>query len=309
MHLIQIFFSLEIQTDLLKGFTTNGFAIVPNIIDRKRISLVMENIYKLYCKFSNDELSFSGIEKPWNTNLFHEKLIEFRKNDPELFGAIYDSLKTSLPVMGVVTEDKITRYAAEFLKTSVSDLAISEPMCRLDVPNDKRNNLGWHQEQSYFPQNRNGLNGLVCWIPLVDITEEMGAIHITPKSFLEGAIKLHGDNDTKKDSLKSTQINVPEKLVEKYDDVVVPVNEGDVVFFNMLMFHRSGKNLSSKIRFAIQSRIHIATADDFCPFELINYYNPFVKQKLIEKNYDCSDIPDNERKPVSAMAKSKTNTN
>ena len=77
----------------------------------------------------------------------------------------------------------------------------------------------------------------------------------------------------------------------------------------MLMFHRSGMKLSSKIRFAIQSRIHIATADDFCPFELINYYNPFIKQNLIEKNYDCSDIPDNKRKPVSVMAKSKTNTN
>ena len=300
---------MEIQSDLVKEFTENGFVVIRNIIDKKRISLVMENIYKLYCKFSNDESSFFGMEKPWNTNLFHEKLVELRKNDRESFGAIYDSLKTSLSVTHLVTEDKVIQYAAEFLKTSVSDLAISEPMCRLDVPNDKRNNLGWHQEQSYFPQNRNGLNGLVCWIPLVDITEEMGAIHITPKSFLEGAIKLHGDNDTKKDSLKSTQINVPEKLVEKYDDVVVPVNEGDVVFFNMLMFHRSGKNLSSKIRFAIQSRIHIATADDFCPFELINYYNPFVKQKLIEKNYDCSDIPNNKRQPVSVMAKSKTNTN
>ena len=131
------------------------------------------------------------MEKPWNTNLFHEKLVELRKNDRESFGAIYDSLKTSLPVMGVVTEDKITRYAAEFLKTSVSDLAISEPMCRLDVPNDERNNLAWHQEQSYFPQNRNGLHGLVCWVPLIDVTKEMGAIHISPKSFLEGPIKLH----------------------------------------------------------------------------------------------------------------------
>ena len=300
---------MKIQADLVKGFTENGFAVVPNIIDRKRISLIMENIYKLYCRFSNGESSFSGIEKPWNTNLFHEKLIELRKNDREFFGAIYDSLKTSMSVAHLVTEYKVIQYVAEFLKTSVSDLAISEPMCRLDVPNDKRNNLGWHQEQSYFPQNRNGLNGLVCWIPLIDVTKEMGAIHISPKSFLEGPIKLHGDSDTKKDSLKSTQINVPEKLVEKYDDVVVPVNEGDVVFFNMLMFHRSGKNLSSKIRFATQSRIHIATADDFCPFDLINYYNPFIKQNLIEKNYDCSDIPDNKRKPVSVMAKSKTNTN
>ena len=31
--------------------------------------------------------------------------------------------------------------------------------------------------------------------------------------------------------------------------------------------------------------------------EFINYYNPFIKQKLLENNFDCSDIPDNKRQP------------
>jgi hypothetical protein len=29
---------------------------------------------------------------------------------------------------------------------------------------------------------------------------------------------------------------------------------------------------------------------------LINYYNPYIKEKL-EKKYDCSDIPNNKRQP------------
>ena len=32
------------------------------------------------------------------------------------------------------------------------------------------------------------------------------------------------------------------------------------------------------------------------PFELNNYYNPYIKEKLEEK-YDCSDIPNNIRQP------------
>ena len=69
--------------------------------------------------------------------------------------------------------------------------------------------------------------------------------------------------------------------------------------FNMLMFHRSGKNTSNQVRLTIQARFHTSTADDFIPFELNNYYNPYIKHKLEEK-YDCSDIPNNKRQPPVA---------
>ena len=280
--------------DFASFYATNGYVVMKDIIPRKRIDSLLENICKLYCKFGDDADFFEDENKPWQTELFHEKLIELRKNNPEEFGAIYDSLKTSLSLTQLVSDDKVFDNVAKLLKIKTSDLSISEPMCRLDVPNDNRNALDWHQERSFFPQNRDGMNGLVSWIPLTDITDEMGAIHISPKSHLEGQLKL-SSND-KKDTSYTTQIPVPEKFIEKYDDVTVPVNAGDAVFFNMLLFHRSGQNTSKQIRFAIQARFHTATSEDFIPFDLINYYNPYIKQKL-EKKFDCSDIPNNKRQP------------
>ena len=238
-----------------------------------------------------------NLNEPWITDLFHSKLIEFRKSDPESFGAIYDSLKTNLALTQLVTDDIIVNNVAKNLKSESSDLSISEPMCRIDVPDDSRNVLGWHQERSFFPQNRDGLNGLVCWIPLTDVTDEMGSIHISPESHKEGFVNK--TRERKENSSYTTQIPVPQELVEKYKDQNVPVKAGDVIFFNMLLFHRSGKNISNKVRFAIQGRFHKATANDFAPFDLINYYNPFIKQKL-EKNHDCSDIPNNTRQPPVA---------
>ena len=280
--------------DIIESYTKNGFAIVKNIVPAQRINSLLENIFNLFCKYSTDCQELKNMEKPWNTELFHKKLIEFRQKDPESFGAIYDSLKTSLTLTQLITDNKVVDFVAKFLKIKPSDLSISEPMCRLDVPNDKRNTLDWHQERSFFPQNRNGLNGLVCWIPLTDITEEMGPIHISPRSHAEGQLKL--SNKTKKNTSYTTQIPVPEEFVSKYEDLVVRANAGDAVFFNMLLFHRSGQNISNKVRLATQGRFHTSTADDFIPFDLINYYNPFVKQKL-EKKYYCSDIPNNERQP------------
>ena len=283
--------------DIIESYTKNGFAIVKNIVPAQRINSLLENIFNLFCRYSTDYQELKNMEKPWNTELFHKKLIEFRQKDPESFGAIYDSLKTSLTLTQLITDNKVADFVAKFLKIKPSDLSISEPMCRLDVPNDKRNTLDWHQERSFFPQNRNGLNGLVCWIPLTDITEEMGPMHISPRSHAEGQLKL--SNRTKKNTSYTTQIPVPEEFVSKYEDLAVRANAGDAVFFNMLLFHRSGQNISNKIRLATQGRFHTSTADDFIPFDLINYYNPFIKQKL-EKKYDCSDIPNNERQPPVA---------
>ena len=284
--------------DIVESYTKNGFVIVKNIVPTQRISLLLENIFNLFCKYSTDYQDLKNMAQPWNLELFHKKLIDLRQKDPESFGAIYDSLKTSLSLTQLVTDDKIIDHVTKFLKIKSSDLSISEPMCRLDIPNDKRNTLDWHQERSFFPQNRNGLNGLVCWIPLTDITKEMGPIHISPKSHAEGQLKL--SIEEKKNTSYTTQIPVPKEFTNKYEDLVVPVNAGDAVFFNMLLFHRSGQNISNKIRFVIQGRFHISTADDFIPFDLINYYNPFIKQKL-EKKYDCSDIPNNERQPPVAI--------
>ena len=285
------------MSQIITDYNKNGYAILKNIVPPPRIDALLENIYKLYRKYSTD-YEFDESEDPWKSEMFHKKLIEFRKKDPKLFGAIYDSLKTSLTLTQLVSDDVIVNNVAKFLNVDPSDVSISEPMCRLDVPNDKRNTLEWHQERSFFPQNRDGLHSLVCWIPLTSVTEEMGAIHISPESHAGGLI-IPAQNE-KKSELSTRQISVPEEYIKKYEDLVVPVDAGDVVFFNMLLYHRSGINISDKVRFAVQSRFHTATADDFIPFELVNYYNPDIKQKLIEKNYDCSDIPNNIRQPPIA---------
>ena len=285
------------MSQIITDYNKNGYAVLKNIVPSARIDALLENIYKLYRKYSTD-YELDGSEDPWKSEMFHKKLIEFRKKDPKLFGAIYDSLKTSITLTQLVSDDVIVDNVAKFLSVEPSDVSISEPMCRLDVPNDKRNTLEWHQERSFFPQNRDGLHSLVCWIPLTNVTEEMGAVHISPESHAGGLI-TPAQNE-KRSELSTRQISVPEEYVKKYEDLVVSVDAGDVVFFNMLLYHRSGINISDKVRFAVQSRFHTATADDFIPFELVNYYNPDIKQKLIEKNYDCSDIPNNIRQPPVA---------
>ncbi|KFM20104.1 1-deoxypentalenic acid 11-beta-hydroxylase protein [Marine Group I thaumarchaeote SCGC AAA799-P11] len=276
-------------------YEKEGFFIVRNLIPIQRIDTLLESVFELYCKYSGKSEDFKDIEKPWNTELFHQKLIELRKNNSESFGAIYDSLKTCLSLNQLVSDDTITDYVSQFLRKKQSEISMSDPVVRLDPPRDTRNIHGWHQDRSYFPQNRDGHNGLVCWAPLNKATIENGAIHVCPESHKEGLLQLKAEE--KKDESYTTRFVIPEDIVKKYKDIIVELNPGDAVFFDMLLFHRSGDNISNEIRMSIQCRFHTATAEDYIPFDLINYYSPFIKQKLLENNYDCSDIPDNIRQP------------
>ena len=105
-----------LSEDIVESYTKNGFAIVKNIVPTRRINSLLENIFNLFCKYSEDYQDLKNIEQPWNTELFHKKLIELRQKDPESFGAIYDSLKTSLTLTQLVTDDKVVDHIVKFLK-------------------------------------------------------------------------------------------------------------------------------------------------------------------------------------------------
>ena len=149
------------SADILELYNKDGYVIMKNIIPISRINSVLESVFKQYCKYSDNEEDFESFDEPWNTKLFHQKLISFRKSNPELFGAIYDTLKTNLALMNLVSDDNVTNCVSKLFDMKPSDFSVSDQMVRLDVPEDVRNIHGWHQERSFFPQNRSGLNGLV----------------------------------------------------------------------------------------------------------------------------------------------------
>ena len=90
----------------MNDYNKNGYVVLKNIVPYARIDALLENIYKLYYKYSKDS-ELENLEYPWKSELFHKKLIEFREKEPQLFGAIYDSLKTSLTLTQLVSDDVI----------------------------------------------------------------------------------------------------------------------------------------------------------------------------------------------------------
>ena len=259
-------------------FRENGYFIAKSIISEKKINAVLETIFRIYFKY-NPSSKLRDLQEPWNSDLFHEEIIKFRKSDPKRFSLLYDSTQTSASVMELLTSELIAKYSANLLDTKNNELCITEGMIRMDAPGDKRNIAGWHQEISYL---RN--NGLVIWIPLSDITPDLGSLQVCPKSHNEGELKVVQNKNLSSDVSTVSVDEIKPEYIAKYSKMDIEIKKGDVLFFNTKLFHRSGVNTSDRIRFSCQIRHAINTAEDFVPFRETKTYNKFGLEQVAQKH-------------------------
>jgi len=259
-------------------FRERGYFIAKSIISEKKINAVLETIFRIYFKY-NPSSKLRDLQEPWNSDLFHEEIIKFRKSDPKRFSLLYDSTQTSVSIMELLTSELIAKYSANLLDTKNNELCITEGMIRMDAPGDKRNIAGWHQEISYL---RN--NGLVIWIPLSDITPDLGPLQVCPKSHHEGELKVVQNKNLPGDVSTVSVDEVAPEYIAKYSIMDVEIKKGDVLFFDTELFHRSGVNTSNRMRFSCQVRHAINTAEDFVPFRQTKTYSKFVLDQVIQEH-------------------------
>ena len=259
-------------------FRERGYFIAKSIISEKKINAVLETIFRIYFKY-NPSSKLRDLQEPWNSDLFHEEIIKFRKSDPKRFSLLYDSTQTSASIMELLTSELIAKYSASLLDTKNNELCITEGMIRMDAPGDKRNIAGWHQEISYL---RN--NGLVIWIPLSDITPDLGPLQVCPKSHHEGELKVVQNKNLPGDVSTVSVDEVAPEYIAKYSIMDVEIKKGDVLFFDTELFHRSGVNTSNRMRFSCQVRHAINTAEGFVPFRQTKTYSKFVLDQVIQEH-------------------------
>ena len=266
------------SNQIQENFSAVGYSIAKQIVSEKKIDSILETIFKIFCKY-NPSTKLLKLQKPWLTDLFHEEMIKFRQRDPEKFSLLYVSAQTSVSVNELVSDEIIGEYSANLLGSKNTEMSITEGMIRMDTPDDKRNFTGWHQEISYL---RN--NGLVIWIPLSDVTSDLGQLQICPKSHHEGELKVVQNKNLPGDVSTVSVDEVEPEYIAKYSIMDVEIKKGDVLFFDTELFHRSGVNTSNRIRFSCQIRHAINTAEDFVPFRQTKTYSKSVLDQVIQEH-------------------------
>ena len=271
---------MENHEQIIKKFEDNGFYIAKNIVKENQIANILENVCKVYFK-NNPSSKFLKEKKPWDNDLFHQEIIKFRDENSNEFSEVYDSSQSSIPVIQLVTSERISEIAAILLHCKPIDLSQFGNMVRMDTPNDVRNKTAWHQEMQ-FARNP----GLVLWIPLVEITDDIGPLHILEKSHLDGEIVVERNDIHDYTTSRVSKCEISEKILEKYNEKAIKINKGDALFFDNKLIHSSGDNILKRIRFSCQLRLSNSVSNEFAAFRPTVTYNPYAMKKLGRKLYD-----------------------
>ena len=116
--------------------------------------------------------SFDVAHLFYNENL-SKKLIELRENKPSIYGAIYDTMQTTVSMQKMALSELILNDISKLLNCPTTNLMCFNYLFRMDPPFFNRNKLDWHQDFIDYDQ-LDMADGITAWIPLQDTPLEMG---------------------------------------------------------------------------------------------------------------------------------------
>lgn len=132
---------------------------------------------------------------------------------------------------------------------------------------DKATAFSWHQDSGYVHDRHEPY--LTCWITLDDVTEENGTVYVLPYS--QTGIRTYVKHVQDEETNDKVGYFGPETGVP----VIAPA--GSIACFSSVVFHRSGPNLTDRLRrvyLAQYSKEVILTEDGSGPW---GEFEPFLE--------------------------------
>ena len=255
---------MELSQEQVRFFQENGFLKVENLIDKKRSDVISKTMLMLAQKFGKEYFEEISEDNIFKNQKFHDAIIKLKKENPVVSGMIYDSLQGSLALDALLMDEKMQKAVSQLSNEDIHNHSFVNTYVRMDVPDDDKNRLDWHQDFCSSEQVVDHRNGLVAWIPLVDTNEKNGTITLCPKSHNELNAKDMIVNE-RIDANHSEYLLLPDSIVDKYEKISIDAKVGDVIFMPMTTIHRSGINTSKHVRFIALGRYYPMGAKDFPP--------------------------------------------
>jgi len=257
--------------EIRKRYDTDGYAVFEGGVSAEDLEPIFQTIYRVYRNLvpGHDELEETPL--PWHSDLFHEKLLQLRTEDSQKFGALYDSIQSSVGLHQLMNSQKVLGYVASLLDDEPYNLSICGYNLIMAPPFDQRNRVLWHQDYPYYPQNESGNHGAICWIPLQPVSAENGSLAICLGSHKDGVASFEHSQES--GGVSSEQFMVSEETLNKYEMIDLVSDTGDVAFLSLLLLHQSGSNSSNRFRFVAGARYHQMIKPDFRSFS-VDYLRP-----------------------------------
>ena len=236
------------ENDILKNYAENGFYIAKNLINKDLIKDVNNNLKNHF----DNQLLF--LKKNVPDNIF-DSMKTLHQVDLERYKKTTASLWRKLRLYDLLHHENIQNFIKEVF--GWEDIVIPGGQVvhiqakSLKIPNGYFG-LVAHQD---FPSVQGSLDGLVVWIPLVDIDKNRYPLEVIPKSHKNGILPSFENNNS--------SWEVKPECFQENDFIPVVCEEGDVIFMSNFTVHRSSQNGDDRLRLACSTRYDNAAEKTF----------------------------------------------
>lgn len=229
----------------LEEYKQNGYLIVPNLIKKSKLNKVKEDALKIFeYQLQEKNLLTSNLS-------IEESIFKMFKLYPELVINCGKHIQYMISLQQLSLNKKLLKWikflGVEFPNTATrtvlffhnKNLAKEEFFYKIPP----------HQDAASMGSSN---DAIVIWVPLINVYKKIGTLEIVPNSH--------------KDGLLTSKVEHSFGIVDKYKDedfVSLEMEKGDVLFFNSYLVHRSGNNISNKIRWAANFRYENLANPDF----------------------------------------------
>lgn len=221
------------------GIESEGYVVYRNLFSCYEIESITQEIYSLFEVHSNN--GFTG----------SLAIIEIFQRDFDLFHHLAKQSQSLFSINRLSLSPTMEKILNKLgLKNPIIN---TKPLVSYSCISTASNDFYWKVPQHQdFESTKGSKNGVTCWMPLVNVTKELGPLEIYPKSHKKGHLPH----------------NSRFELTDKFNDSCfesLPLYIGDALFFSYFTVHRSGVNIKTdEIRLSMHFRY-----DDLENYELL----------------------------------------
>ena len=245
--------------DRLTSWERDGYLVIRDAIAAEYIEPVRDMIRSRVDAIARERHAAGELPSLYEEEPFGRRYAAMQEHieEPErkLFGP---TELTTNALYDLYTHPAITDVLRDIVGPEVTLHGIS--MIRVKLPDTEERAIPWHQDSHYYNEETLGkfaastehMHVVTAWTPLVDVDVDNGCLWFIPGShrwgFLSGARNQAG------------QVLIDEEVEARGNPTPVPMEVGDVVFFNNLTLHRSKQNKTDRVRWSHDFRYHRSAA-------------------------------------------------
>lgn len=258
----------------LDAIKKNGFFIARSLIPSADIESLLKSIGKTF---------YDQLGKSFNENYsLREQFLDLHSKDEERYKKVLGSLWRKLECYKITHHSNILSFLEKELGWHDIFIPGGQVVHVMSETLKIKNGYFGFAPHQDFPSVQGSLDGLICWIPLVKVTNNNYPIEVIPGSHLDGLRK------SSPNSAGIWEVHVSPEEEKKF--TALEANVGDAIFISAFTVHRSSVIGGNNFRIAVSTRFDNGDEPSFIAR---NYPSAYIR--TVHRDQFINDFPTNEQ--------------